>query len=246
MTELIEVTGIVIASGPVGEYDKRVVLLTTQLGKISAFARGARKPGNQLMASSNTFAFGTFFIFPGKNSYTIEKAIIKNYFRELANDITSAYYGYYFLEMADYYARENTDETDMVKLLYYSLKALGDERIDNRLVRAVFELKCLVLNGEYPNFFECTNCGNKDNLAGFSIMMNGVVCRECANQKGVIPIGSSAVYTLQFIVSTQIKNLYSFTLTDNVLEEVMKVMKLCCEAYIDKKMKSLDILDSII
>ena len=104
MAEVIEVTGMVIASGPVGEYDKRVVLLTRELGKISAFARGARKPGNALMAACESFAFGTFFIYPGRNSYTVEKAAIKTYFRELADDLVGACYGYYFLEFADYFA----------------------------------------------------------------------------------------------------------------------------------------------
>lgn len=245
MAELVEVTGIVIASGPIGEYDKRVVLLTRELGKISAFARGARRPGNHLMAACESFAFGTFILYPGKSSYTVEKADISNYFRELAAELTGAYYGYYFMELADYYARENENGGEMVKLLYYSFKALLDERIPNKLVRAVYELKQLVLNGQYPDFFSCGNCGEKEELAGFSIMTNSLVCSRCRNQKGVIPVSASTVYALQFIVSVPVERLFTFTVTEEVLRELIRVMHLCMEAYVDRRMKSLEILAAI-
>ena len=57
MADQIKVRGMVISSSPIGENDKRVVLLTKEKGKISAFVRGARRPGNHLMAASDSFSF---------------------------------------------------------------------------------------------------------------------------------------------------------------------------------------------
>ena len=68
-----------------------------------------------------------------------------------------AYYGFYFMEFADYYARENNDEVELLKLLYASMRALANPHLDRELVRRVFELKAMVVNGEYPRCFPVRN-----------------------------------------------------------------------------------------
>lgn len=67
MQESLYVTGIVLKQTPFGEYDRIVSLLTREKGKITAFARGARKPGNRLAAATNPFAFGTFRLYEGEH-----------------------------------------------------------------------------------------------------------------------------------------------------------------------------------
>ena len=149
MREQVSVTGMVLKASPVGEYDRRLVILTCERGKITAFARGARRPGNSLMACSGPFVFGKFILYEGKESYTLASAEVTNYFREIAADMEAACYGSYFLEFADYYGRENVEAVEILKLLYQSLRALLKPSIPNRLIKPVFELKLMQLNGEY-------------------------------------------------------------------------------------------------
>ena len=149
MRDLVQTTGMVLSASPVGEYDKRLVILTKERGKITAFARGAKRPGSLLRAPSRPFAFGNFTLSEGRDAYNLYGAEIENYFDGLEKDVESACYASYFTEFADYYGREGIRGTEMLKLLYQSFRALLKQSLPNRLVQRIFELKIMVINGEY-------------------------------------------------------------------------------------------------
>lgn len=149
MRELLKTKGIVLSVSSVGDYDKRLVILTRERGKITAFARGAKRPGSLLRAASRPFAFGEYSLSEGRDAYTLYSAEIENYFESLEKDVESACYASYFNEIADYYGREGIDGTDTIKLLYQSYRALSRPAIPKVLVRRIFELKSMAINGEY-------------------------------------------------------------------------------------------------
>ena len=243
----IVLTGMVLSTMPVGEYDRRVVILTKEQGRISAFARGARRPNSPLVGALNPFSFGEFTVYAGRSSYTVQAASISNYFEGLREDIIGAYYGFYFLEFADYYTKEANDESEMLKLLYQTLRALLNPHIPDRLVRCIFELKALTVNGQAPQVFQCVVCGNKDRPSVFSAVKGGLVCGECREDviDGML-LDNSTLYSMQYIESSSIGKLYTFTVTDKVLAELEKVMGRLMEVYVGKKFKSLEILETLL
>lgn len=244
MGQNVIVTGMVLLSAPVGDFDKRVVILTKERGKITAFAKGARRPNSQLLAAVNPFSFGEFELFEGRTTYTVSKANISNYFQNITKDLSDTYYGMYFLEAADYFAQENNDEKLLLLLLYQSLRALEKEVIPNRLVRCIYELKLLVINGEYPNVFSCQNCGSTEELGWFSLERSGVLCEKCRLEKAV-RLDESTLYTLQYIISAKLEKLYTFTVKEDVLVKVEKIVGTCFREKVERSFKTLPFLEDL-
>ena len=242
MTEEIILTGMVILASPVGEYDKRVVILTKERGLITAFAKGAKRPKSQFSASTRPFSFGKFTVYEGKNAYNLVNTEIENYFEEIMEDMDRISYGFYFLELAQYFGVENMESKNMLLLLYLSLRALIHPSLDNRLVRRIYELKMLCIHGEYPGMFECMKCGKKEKLDGFSIVYNGVLCGNC-HSADKLELDTSTIYTMQYVIASEISKLFTFQVSENVLTEFGMVMNRFLSVYTDKVFHSLEMLE---
>lgn len=242
MTFNIIVTGMVLSAIPIGDYDKRITILTRERGKIAAFARGARRSGNQMMAAANPFAFGRFEVYQGKSTYTVVRADIQNYFRELADDYDKVCLGYYLLENAQYYAQENSDETERLKLLYQTLRALESPRFSRRLIRIVFDLKTMAINGEYPNVFSCLCCGKHEKLDFFSMKMRGCICGECREKTEVTSLDPSVLYAMRYIISSPVQKLYTFVLSPEVEEKLFRFLGEYRKRYEPHRFKSEEFL----
>ena len=127
--------------------------------------------------------------------------------------------------------------------MFQTMRVLTKRTLPLRLIKNIFELKAIAVNGEGPQVFQCVYCGCKERPCVFSVKQGGMVCNEC--DRGVTDgrkLHTSTLYAMQYIVSSSIEKLYSFQLTEEVLDELDKLMERYKDVYIGKHFKSLEIL----
>lgn len=213
MSETVTLNGIIIGSYPAAEADKMLTILTKESGKIKAYVRGARRPKNQLGALCQDFYYCEFSLNPGRDYYYVKDIKVLEFFEHFRTDVEATLYASYFCELAGYYGRENNDDLELLKLLYQTFRALGEDSFDKKLIRSIFEIKAIAVNGEFPGF------------------------------PTAIQLSDSTKYTIQYIVDSTIEKLYTFKVTAEVQNELEKACLIYCGKLIDRSFKSLEILN---
>lgn len=245
MRDRLELTGMILSSTSVGDYDKRLVILTKERGKITAFARGARKPNSAYLGVSEPFNFGTFYLTQGYDAYHLVGAEIKEYFLNVKNDIEGICYGTYFCDILEYCCVDGIGDVNVLNLSYFAMKALSKKDMPYLLIRRIFELKMLQLEGIGMQVFSCANCGSKD-LVSFCVTMNGLVCKPCAVKLNLKHfLNESTIYALQYVLSSDVNKLFCFRLSEDVFVEFSDVVESYFNKHISRKFKSLEILSSL-
>ena len=154
------------------------------------------------------------------------------------------YYGFYFLELAEYFGQEGNDETQMLNLLYVTMNAIRRGKQDLRLVRCIFELRTITISGEAPQMFSCMECGTKENLTVFSLRDSAIYCQNCGKTiRDPWPLQPGTVLACRYIIAAPLEKLYGFTVNEEILDELERLLRAYLHRYVEKKMKTLQILD---
>lgn len=94
-----------------------------------------------------------------------------------------------------------------------------------------------------PEVVKCVSCGSKEHLEYFSIKDNGIKCENCSKvDKSVIRINNSTLYAIRYIVMSDAKKLFSFSIPNSSIEE----LKLVSKVYLEEKLEKAYRFDKII
>ena len=137
----------------------------------------------------------------------------------------------------------------MMNLLYVTIKAILNPHIEDRLVRCIYELRTMVIQGVMPQLFQCAGCGREltEEETGelfFSQGEHGILCADCSRMAmDRKRISAAALYAMRYIAVSPLAKLYTFTVRDDVLRELERHIYRYTELNTDKRFKSLEILE---
>jgi hypothetical protein len=132
-----------------------------------------------------------------------------------------------------------TEATGQDRVGFISPAVLENGKLPRELVRRIYELRTLRINGEYPNVFSCVGCGGKEHLHTYSPSHYGMVCDDCV-EPGMsgVKISKDLLYVLQFILSVDMKKLYSFELSEELFSGLESFVKAYWHQNIDHTFKT--------
>lgn len=124
-----------------GEADRILNLLTPQQGKVSAIAKGVRRPKSKLAGGLELFAICDVTILQGKSDMgVVTSARIKDFFGDILRDYDRMQLAYEAIKQVNRVTETITD-SEFYALLRDTLVYLGDLRIDWRLTEIWFWLQ---------------------------------------------------------------------------------------------------------
>lgn len=148
---LFSTPAIILRRTNYGEADRIISLLTPERGKISAIAKGVRKPKSKLAGGLELFALCDVTIMEGRGDLgLVTSARMQQFFGAILKDYDRMQFGYEAVKLINR-ATETVSEPEFYYLLRDTLAALGDPLTDWRLTELCFRLRLLAILGRGLN-----------------------------------------------------------------------------------------------
>lgn len=225
--------GVVLKEYFSGEYDKTIVLLLKNKGRVNVFAKGARKPKSKYFAGTQLFSYCEFVVFEGNGFLSLTQVEIINSFYNISMDYDKFLSANYFLELIGGMILASMPSEDVLFLLIKSLGVLSKGIMSQLLVKSVFEIKFMQIEGYSPQLDECICCGVFCNKNIF-FCSQGIICKRCVhNEQRTVSIDEKVIFIIKYILNTDIKDLFKISVMESVAENLKVVSEFFVKSNIE-------------
>jgi DNA repair protein RecO (recombination protein O) len=243
-------TSLVLRRTDLGENDRILTLFTREKGKVSAVAKGSRKPASRLSGATELFIMARLQLGVGRSLDIVSQCEIEQSFQGLRSDLQRLSRAAYFCDLLDKFTgdRDSASSEELFDLTVGALLLLQRAgRYLDGVVHA-YELQLLSTVGYAPVVDACLVCGG--NLerggVGFSPSLGGTICsadRFRAND--ATALSPEALQLLTRLQTVDPGEAIALAPSPRAAAEVAKAMRWFVRFRSERALKTADFLDQL-
>jgi DNA repair protein RecO (recombination protein O) len=227
-----------------GEADRLLTLFTPEHGKITAVAKGARKPTSRKSGHVELYTRSMLMLAQGRDLDIVTQAEMLDAFRPLREDLLRTSYASYCVELLDKFTVDNQENRPLYDLLVAALSWLSTAR-DLQVAVRYYELQLLGLVGYQPQLFRCAVRGETVQAEDqyFSPAEGGVVCPACGEGRpGAQRVTLPALKVMRFFQKNAFEQVAGLNIRPMVHAELERLHQRYITFLLERQLKSVQFL----
>lgn len=240
---------VVLSAKNLEEHDRLVVLLTEDLGVVTAYAKGARRQKGTMSSATEQLSYSAFQLFRNRERTFVDRAETETVFFAIRQDVERLALASYFCQLCRELIPEGETQPEYLHLMMNTLTLLDRGKTPLSQLKAVFELRLLTMSGYMPDLVACAACGD---FTGEGILFapaaGTVYCGGCAPKAGntpLMPLEPGVFQAMRHIIYSDFGKLFSFRLPAEGLERLAAASEAYLLAQVERVLPALDFYKTI-
>jgi len=230
--------GFILRQRDFKDSDKLLSIFTEQKGKITAIAKGVKKPRSSLRACAQPFCHAYFHLNQGRDMDLLTQGKLLDFYANSRMDLERSLYCIYLMELMDKSLLENVPLPGLYKSLLEVLTAINEQGLNPLFIR-YFEVQLMANLGYKPMLNHCIDCTGK--VTGnfrFSLAEGGLVCPDCQGEsENVIAISGETLGLLRLLNEGSFQALPRVKASPAGLKQLEQLLEKYLEYHLDRRFK---------
>jgi DNA repair protein RecO (recombination protein O) len=229
---------IILKNRDLRESDQLLTIFTEKEGKITAVARGVKKPKSSLRGCVQPFCHSLLFYNRGKQMDLITQGKIIDFFGNSREDINRTLYSMYMMELIDKSLMEKVPLPNLYTALLRVSELINEQGLNLMLVR-YFESRLLVNLGYKPVVNQCARCGNRElKDYNFSLAEGGLICHSCLEPTDYrIKLSGESVALIKLLCEGSLQTVQRVKASPAAMQQIELFLERYLEYYLERRFK---------
>lgn len=226
------------------EADLILTLLTPDLGKLDALARGARKAKSRKSGHVEPFMLAGLALRRTKWLPEVIEAQVREAYPLCRTTLERVTHASYVCELIDSLTQPEDPEgknRHLFDLLQFTLQTMNRDDTSLALLLRWFELQTLTLTGFQVELQRCTECGAKarPQACYFSVQHGGILCPDCGpTVERAERLSLEEFKTLRFLQRSDWTLVGGYSFSDPILKGSAELLRRFVSAILERQLRT--------